>query len=74
VLDLAMPHLSGAETFEGLRAIQPDARVVLSSGYDEQEATLHFAGKGLAGFIQKPYEVAAFSRIIHDALEGTGVL
>ena len=69
VLDLAMPLMSGDETFEAIRALRPDAKVVLSSGYDEQEATQRFAGKGLAGFIQKPYEVAAFSRIIHDALE-----
>ncbi len=68
VLDLAMPNMGGDETFEGLRAIQPDARVVLSSGYDEQEATQRFTNQGLAGFIQKPYEVAAFSRVIHDAL------
>lgn len=55
VLDMTMPHMSGEETFRELRRIRPDVRVLLSSGYSEGEATHRFAGKGLAGFLQKPY-------------------
>lgn len=32
--------------------------VILSSGYNEQDVTQRFVGKGLAGFIQKPYTMA----------------
>jgi CheY-like chemotaxis protein len=35
--------------------MQSDVRVILSSGYNQQEATKRFVGRGLAGFIQKPY-------------------
>lgn len=55
LLDLTMPHMDGVEAFSEIRRICPGLRVILSSGYNEQDATRHFAGKGLADFIQKPY-------------------
>ncbi len=59
LLDLTMPHLDGEQTFREIRRIRPDIPVVLSSGYNMQDATQRFTGKGLAGFIQKPYNLAA---------------
>ncbi|MEI6634704.1 MAG: PAS domain S-box protein [Chlamydiota bacterium] len=59
ILDLTMPGKDGVATFEALRRIKPDVKVILSSGYNEREATQRFPGKGLAGFIKKPYEMAA---------------
>ena len=53
-----------------MRRIRSDVRVVLSSGYSEQEATEHFSGKGLAGFIQKPYQRDDLLRAMRQALEG----
>jgi len=55
LLDMTMPHRDGAETYTQLRRVDPDVRVILTSGYSESDATARFAGKGLAGFIQKPY-------------------
>ena len=55
LLDMTMPHLNGEETYRELRRIRRDVRVILSSGYNEQETTSKFVGKGLAGFLQKPY-------------------
>ncbi|MEW6387061.1 MAG: PAS domain S-box protein [Thermodesulfobacteriota bacterium] len=55
ILDLTMPYMGGEETMQGLQRLRGDLRVILSSGYDEQEVTQRFASKGLAGFIQKPY-------------------
>jgi len=55
LLDLTMPHKNGAEVFQEVRKLNPKAKVILSSGYNEQDATQQFVGKGLAGFIQKPY-------------------
>jgi CheY-like chemotaxis protein len=57
ILDMTMPRMNGEEAFDEIRRIDPDARVVLSSGYSEQEATERFSGKGLSGFIQKPYRL-----------------
>ena len=69
LLDLTMPHLDGEETFRELRRMRPDVRVILSSGYSEQETTDRFAGKGLAGFIQKPYGLRPLIEKIRQALE-----
>ena len=55
LLDMMMPTMSGVETFRELRRIRSDVRVILSSGYNEQDAITQFTGRGLAGFIQKPY-------------------
>ena len=45
-----------------LKRIDPNVKVLLTSGYNEVEAVHRFAGKGLAGFIQKPYTAAALAR------------
>ncbi len=68
LLDMTMPHMNGEETFRELRRLDPQVRVVLSSGYNEQDATYRFAGKGLAGFIQKPYRSAELMEKIKQAL------
>jgi len=69
LLDLTMPRLDGEETFRELRRIRPGVRAVLSSGYNEQEVTNCFAGKGLAGFIQKPYNAIQLIEVVRGVLE-----
>ena len=73
LLDLTMPDLDGAETFRELRGIRPDVRVILTSGYSEEAATERFAGQGLAGFIQKPYQLDTLVVRIQDTLDGPEV-
>lgn len=68
LLDMMMPGLSGEETFRQLRAIDPRVRVILSSGYNEQDATGRFVGKGLAGFVHKPYRLGELIGRVSDAL------
>lgn len=55
LLDMTMPEMDGAATFAALRRIREGVRVILSSGYDEREATSRFSDGQLAGFLQKPY-------------------
>ncbi|PIW47121.1 MAG: hybrid sensor histidine kinase/response regulator [Zetaproteobacteria bacterium CG12_big_fil_rev_8_21_14_0_65_54_13] len=55
LLDMTMPKMDGSECFYALRRINPDVKVVLSSGYSEEEATTRFIGQGLGGFLHKPY-------------------
>jgi PAS domain S-box-containing protein len=61
LLDLTMPHMDGEECFRELRRISKDVKVILTSGYNEHYLINRFAGKGLSGFIQKPYN---FSNLI----------
>lgn len=68
LLDLTMPVLSGEETFEKLKQLRPSVDVILTSGYSEAEATQRFAGKPLAGFIQKPYSSRALAEKVTSVL------
>ncbi len=68
LLDLTMPRMNGEETFRELRAIRPDVQVILCSGYNEQDAMERFAGTGLAGFLQKPYSMAALKAELMEVL------
>lgn len=68
LLDMTMPQMSGDEAFRAIRAIHPGARVILSSGFTEQEATDRFRGAGLAGFIQKPYRPTDLLAKIREVL------
>ena len=69
LLDMTMPIMNGEETLRHLKTSQPDVKVILSSGYNEVEAIQRFTGKGLAGFIQKPYSAAALAEKVKMALE-----
>ena len=69
ILDLTMPHLDGEEAFRELRRIRRNIRVLMSSGYNEQEVTQRFSGKPLAGFLQKPYVFTELRARIQEILE-----
>jgi CheY-like chemotaxis protein len=64
ILDLTMPHMDGEQCFRELRRFNPDVKVILSSGFSESEVTQKFAGKGLVGFIQKPYKLSTMREVI----------
>ena len=68
LLDLNMPGMSGEAVFRELRALKPDARVILSTGYSEQETALRFADAPLAGFVHKPYTASVLVEKIGAAL------
>jgi PAS domain S-box-containing protein len=68
LLDLTMPVMNGEETLRHLQAANPKVKVLLSSGYNEVEAVQRFAGKGLAGFIQKPYTAAGLAEKVKEVL------
>jgi PAS domain S-box-containing protein len=55
LLDMTMPEMNGEETFREIRRVRDDVPVILTSGYDEVEATRQFTSTGLAGFLQKPF-------------------
>jgi two-component system cell cycle sensor histidine kinase/response regulator CckA len=68
VLDLTMPRMSGEETFRALQALDPKVRVVLSSGYNQHDASSRFGGRGLAGFLQKPYRARDLLDVVASGL------
>ena len=68
VLDMNMPNMDGAEAFRQMHRIAPGVPVILTSGFDEQDAVGEFTGAGLAGFIQKPYRMKALIQKIEAAI------
>jgi len=69
ILDLNMPHRDGITTFDTLRKIRQDVKVIISSGYDKQEVSGRFDGKGLAGFIKKPYQLENLRKELYRVLK-----
>ncbi len=69
LLDMTMPVMSGEETLVRLKSIRTNIPIVLSSGYNEAEATRKFTDKGLAGFVQKPYTAVGLAEKVKIALE-----
>jgi|GEM_PF-4027510 len=68
ILDLTMPRMDGEECLRRLKKLRPDVKVLLSSGFNEQEIADRFAGKGLAGFLQKPYRIGSLQETIGKLL------
>jgi CheY-like chemotaxis protein len=68
LLDLTMPVMGGEQAFAELRRLRGDVRVILASGYNEQDATSRFAGAGLAGFIKKPFTIEGLGAVIRATL------
>jgi two-component system cell cycle sensor histidine kinase/response regulator CckA len=69
ILDMIMPDMSGGETFNRLRAIKPDVKILLSSGYSLNGQASEIMQRGCNGFIQKPFNVKQISRKIREILD-----
>jgi two-component system cell cycle sensor histidine kinase/response regulator CckA len=71
LLDLSMPGIGGKEAFRRLKALKPDLKIILSSGYSQAEITDDLRQLGLAGFIQKPYRFDKLNDLIRKFLDGS---
>jgi DNA-binding NarL/FixJ family response regulator len=56
--------MDGEQCFRELKQMRSSVKVIMSSGYNQQEVTQKFVGKGLAGFIQKPYKLSVLKEAI----------
>lgn len=69
LLDMLMPELSGRETFLRLKEINPEVKVLLSSGYVSGGDVQDVLNAGAAGFLQKPYRMTELSAKIREILQ-----
>jgi YesN/AraC family two-component response regulator len=69
ILDMIMPGMGGGETFEVLKSINPDVRVILSSGYSINGKAKEIMIRGCKAFIQKPFQIGDLSDKIKKALD-----
>jgi len=69
LLDMIMPGISGGETFDRLREINPGIRVLLSSGYSINGEAIKIMDRGCNGFLQKPFQLENLSRKVRELLD-----
>lgn len=68
ILDMIMPGLSGSETYDSVKKIDPNIKVILSSGYSIEGQAAQILGKGCNAFIQKPFTINELSAKIQEVL------
>ena len=69
ILDMIMPNMSGGKTYDILKEINPDVKVLLSSGYSINGQATEILGRGCSGFIQKPFSMKELSRKLRGILD-----
>ena len=72
LLDMIMPKAGGHETFLKLKAIDPDVKVLLSSGFVNEKAVEDLLTQGACGFLPKPHRLPVVAKAIRDVLDGKG--
>ena len=68
ILDIIMPDISGSAVYDRIKAINPDAKVLLSSGYSKDGQAAEILSRGCNGFIQKPFTIKELSEKISEIL------
>ncbi len=69
ILDLIMPDIGGGDAYDKLKDINPEIKVMLSSGYSIDGQTSEILERGCNGFIQKPFNIKKLSKKIREILD-----
>jgi len=69
VLDIIMPGMDGEQVFHAVRAIRPDMRIILSSGYSRQGAAETMLKAGALAFTQKPYTMQELCGAVREVCD-----
>jgi CheY-like chemotaxis protein len=69
IMDMVMPGMGGGEAYDRIKEINPDAKVLLSSGFSIDGEASDILDRGCNGFIQKPFTVRELSRAMETVLE-----
>ena len=66
ILDMILPNMDGNETYKKLKEIDPNIKVVVSTGYDLNNKVCELLSAGAVGFIQKPYHIDKLLGIVRQ--------
>ena len=69
ISDMGLPKLNGDEVFRRIRKINPQAKIILASGFLDPTQKSELYKAGLAQFIQKPYLPTEALKIIREVLD-----
>jgi CheY-like chemotaxis protein len=67
-----MPEMGGGETYDRLKEMDPDVKVLLSSGYSLDGQATEILNRGCDGFIQKPFSIKALSQKLRQIIDQSG--
>jgi len=70
ILDMIMPDMGGGEAYDRMKEVDPNVKVLLSSGYSIEGQASDILARGCNGFIQKPFSVKQLSHTIRQVLDG----
>ena len=73
LLDMIMPKSGGHEAFYRIKEINPDAKILLSSGFVSEEEVQQLLHDGACGFLPKPHRLPVIIRAIRNVLDGEKV-
>ena len=68
ILDMIMPEISGSEAYDKMKEINPEVKVLLSSGYSIEGQASEILNRGCNGFIQKPFSLKNLSEKISEII------
>ena len=68
LLDMIMPDMSGGDTYDSLKEINPKVKVLLSSGYSINGTATEILDRGCDSFIQKPFKMKELSQKLREIL------
>ena len=69
LVDLTMPRLDGPATVKEMQQIDPNTRVILMTGYAEDDARERFEGLQVAAYLEKPFDLPRLRAAIESALD-----
>lgn len=72
VLDLVMPEMDGSETFAELKNIDPNVRVLIASGFTNDEVVDELLANGARGFVEKPFDKKTMAEAVAGVLGDEG--
>jgi two-component system cell cycle sensor histidine kinase/response regulator CckA len=68
ILDLTMPRMSGRETYQQLKQIDKNAKIILSTGHGRDKMAQEIIALGVHGVIQKPYRIEDLLRLVQTTM------
>jgi PAS domain S-box-containing protein len=69
ILDMNMPVMGGKETYARLKAIDPEVRIIISTGYSNKGFDFLPSGDSSSAFLQKPYQLEELSRVLRAVMD-----
>jgi two-component system cell cycle sensor histidine kinase/response regulator CckA len=70
ILDMAMPRMNGSDAYKALKLMNPEVKVIVSSGYSEEGRAAELMADGAKGFLRKPYASDAVLSMVRGVLDG----